>query len=433
MIKQQIHVGVARAIITPPTGIYLVGYADRVKGNQGVHDELSATALVLDDGKKKIAIVACDLLCINEEIVDHVRAHFNGRSEVIICCSHTHSGPIGYAGKGKQRIAYMRFLKKQIIKAVETAIAKSQPARLFWSQTEANIAVNRREKQADGSMEIGVNPDGIVDRQVNILSVESMASERLATLVNFACHGTVLGPDNLLVSADWIGAMREQVENKLGGLTLFIQGAAGNLNPKMGWGKEDVWDMVSTQGVEVGQAVIAGCQERVEINASPIRSIQEEAWIHFNVPVKSEKMPPSYRKRLLKMIDLLEWLSFITDPLLAQRYPWKSRVGKHEGFWATPLRLNTLCIGELALVSFGAETFTEIGLEIKKSSPFPYTLFASITDGCIGYLPTSKAQTEGGYEVEIAPYSYRYPGQIAVGSDRQMVERALENLEKLRD
>jgi hypothetical protein len=52
-------------------------------------------------------------------------------------------------------------------------------------------------------------------------------------LVNFACHGTVLGPDNLLVSADWIGAMRSRVEADLGILTLFLQGAAANLNPDM--------------------------------------------------------------------------------------------------------------------------------------------------------------------------------------------------------
>ena len=42
--------GVARQIITPPPGIYLIGYGDRSKGNRGVHDDLTATALALEDG-----------------------------------------------------------------------------------------------------------------------------------------------------------------------------------------------------------------------------------------------------------------------------------------------------------------------------------------------------------------------------------------------
>jgi len=66
--------GVARRIISPPKGIFLIGYGDRTKGNLGVHDDLTATALILDDGTARVAIVALDMLAINEFIVDRVRA-----------------------------------------------------------------------------------------------------------------------------------------------------------------------------------------------------------------------------------------------------------------------------------------------------------------------------------------------------------------------
>ncbi|HSQ38824.1 MAG TPA: hypothetical protein VLM78_01585, partial [Anaerolineales bacterium] len=65
--------GVARRNISPPKGIFLIGYGDRAKGNLGVHDDLTATALVLDDGTARVAIVALDMLVINEFIVDRVR------------------------------------------------------------------------------------------------------------------------------------------------------------------------------------------------------------------------------------------------------------------------------------------------------------------------------------------------------------------------
>ena len=60
------------------------------------------------------------------------------------------------------------------------------------------------------------------------------------------------------------------------------------------------------------------------------------------------------------------------------------------------MRANALRIGDLGLVTFAAETFTEIGLAIKTASPAACTLFASVSDGCIGYLPTAQAHAEGG-------------------------------------
>src|SRR5512140_3346671 len=99
MSAPTIHAGAARRIITPPRGIFLIGYGDRSKGNAGVHDDLTATALVLDDGRTRLAIVALDMLTINEFVVDRIRACL-APTEVLLCCSHTHSGPIAYAGEG---------------------------------------------------------------------------------------------------------------------------------------------------------------------------------------------------------------------------------------------------------------------------------------------------------------------------------------------
>ena len=88
--------GVARRVISPPAGIYLIGYGNRQKGNLGIHDDLTATAVVLEHGGNRLAVVALDLLTLNEYVVDRVRAYL-APSEVLLCCSHTHSGPIAYA------------------------------------------------------------------------------------------------------------------------------------------------------------------------------------------------------------------------------------------------------------------------------------------------------------------------------------------------
>jgi neutral ceramidase len=425
--------GVARRIITPPPGIYQIGYGDRTKGNVGVHDDLTATALVLDDGTTRIAIVALDMLTINEFIVDRVRARLSS-TEVLLCCSHTHSGPIAYADKksSPKNQTYINSLVDNIVAAVDEASAKTVPARLEYSSGEANIAINRREKMPDGHMEIGRNPEGVVDRSVQVINVLATNNSRLATVVNFACHGTVLGPDNLLLSADWIGAMRSKVEAELGGMALFLQGATANLNPDMYWDDKRAFDMVAEQGNRVAQSVLAAVKNESKIlDVLPLKVERAEAWLPTEAEAITPRPPKNYGKPLLSMAHLPGWMAFLADPLLNYRYPWKPRIEARGGFWSVPMRVNVVRIGELALVTFAAETFTEIGMAVKASSPARHTLFASITDGCVSYLHTAASHPEGGYEVDVAPLAYRYPGRLSADCEKIAMETARTSLTRL--
>jgi neutral ceramidase len=423
--KTELQAGAARRIITPPPGIFLIGYGDRSKGNTGVHDDLTATALVLEDATTQIAIVALDMLAINEFVVDRVRQRV-APTELLLCCSHTHSGPIAFAGKGSPRKnrVYIDALVEAVVAAVHEAQAGMVPVSLSYAGGQAGIAINRREKMPDGHMEIGRNPDGVVDHSVQVVSILNGSGKRLATLVNFACHGTVLGPDNLLVSADWIGAMRLQVEAELGGLMLFLQGAAANLNPDMYWNDTRAFEMVTEQGLSVAEAVITTSRSESEkLQGSPLKVERAEVWLPTETPAISSQPPKNYGKPLLSMANLPAWMAFLADPLLNQRYPWKPQIEARDGFWSVPMRVNAVRIGEMGLVSFAAETFTEIGLSVKESSPARHTLFASLTDGCVSYLHTAASHLEGGYEVDVAPLAYRYPGRLKAECEVMALQR----------
>ncbi len=431
--KPAMRAGVARRIITPPKGIFLIGYGDRIKGNSGVHDDLTATALVIESGSKRIAIVSLDILTINEFVVDRVRTLL-APFEVLLCCSHTHSGPISYASEGsfgKNRV-YVNSLVENITAAVLEADSRLTPIRLEYGSTTAGIAINRREKMPDGQMEIGRNPQGIVDRSLQVVKVLDGSGELLSTLVNFACHGTVLGPDNLLVSADWIGAMRTTVEAELGGFVLFLQGATANLNPDMYWEDEHAFEMVAEQGRSVAEAVVQAVHTGTEpLEDTPLLIERDEVWLPTEARVTGPHPPKNYAKSLLAMAKLPGWMAFLADPLLNQRYPWKPRIEARDGYWSVPMRINAVRVGELCLVSFAAETFTEIGLTVKKISPARHTLFISITDGCISYLHTTESHPEGGYEVDTAPLAYRYPGRLSIDCEAIVLERTRVLLDHL--
>jgi len=419
-MSSQLLAGAARRAINPPKGIFLIGYGDRIKGNTGVHDNLYATTLVLDDGSTRIAIVALDMLTINEFIVDRVRARL-APTECLLCCSHTHSGPIAYADEksARRNQEYIDSLVEHIVEAVEEAQTNLRPARLEYTRGEGTVGINRREVMPDGKIEIGRNPDGPRDSSVQVVSVfEDETGTRLATIVNYACHGTVLGPDNLMVSADWIGVMRDEVEKELGGMVLFLQGAAANINPDMFWEDAKAFEKVTEQGLSVAESVLAAAGSRPEkMRGLPVKIERAEAWMPTETAVTTSHPPKNYAKPLLALAKLPGFMAIFADPLLKQRYPWKPVIEAKDGFWSVPMRINTVRIGDLALVTFGAETFTEIGMKVKDASPAKHTLFASVSDGCISYLHTEKSHAEGGYEVDVAPLAYRYPGRLQAGCE----------------
>lgn len=434
MTSDGLRAGVARGIITPPKGIYQIGYGNRTKGNIGVHDDLTATCLILSSEEIRLAWVALDLLCLNETIVDQIQNNVGADVFVLISCSHTHSGPIAYANQTspKKNRQYIQFLVDKITEIINHARKNLIPAKITWAQGEAHIAINRREKQADGSIEIGINPDGPVDHSLSTLSVFDENNHRLATLINYAAHGTVQGPDNRLISADWIGAMRTAVESTLNSPVLFVQGATADLNPQHAWeANAQSWSLVKQQGQAVAEQVLKTLENKYEFSNLPLRIQTKQVWLPLETKVTSKKPPKTYRKKILKLGGLPEWLFFLTDFLLNQRYPWLSKIEPIEGYWSIPLRITTVQIGQIAVIAFNAETFTEIGLEIKKHSPFTHTIFASVSNGCIGYLPTAQAHDEGGYEVDTAPYSYRYPGRLKKNAAELAITTSLGELSKL--
>ena len=319
--------------------------------------------------------------------------------------------------------------------AVQSAQSGLVPARVEYALGEAEVGINRREKMPDGHMEIGRNPAGARDKSLQVLSVftaEDGKETRLVTLVNYACHGTVLGPDNNLVSADWIGVMRSKVEKELGGMAMFIQGAAANINPDMYWNDEHVYEKVSEQGEKVAESVVQTVKHgSSKLEITPIQMERSIAWLPTETKVETELPPKNYRKTIMDFAEMPSFMALFADLLLDTRYPWKPVIEARNGFWSIPMRVNAIRLGNLAWVSFAAETFTEIGMKVKAASPARHTIFSSITDGCISYLHTEASHPEGGYEVDVAPTAYRYPGRFQPQCESIVLEVTQTLLNKL--
>jgi hypothetical protein len=228
----------------------------------------------------------------------------------------------------------------------------------------------------------------------------------VAVLVHYACHGVSLSSQIRLMSADFLGVMREVVERLVGGTALYVQGACGNINPSL-MGPD--WDHPRRLGNALGAeaarvALLAEPGESV-----PLRVEREKLKLPALLPVSVE----AGRERVARLEAERERLDREGVREGAGSRVWNTRTLERarrslealEGGESLPpveAEIGALRIGEVALVSNPTELFCEIGMAIKKASPFAWTAVAGYTDGSAGYVPTRAAYPEGGYEVERA-------------------------------
>ena len=411
-----LYAGLSQKIITPPPGIHLMGYGNRIQGNIGVHDDLYVTTLVLSDGEARAALLTADHTFIHNRIVDQIKARLAETSQIspesiFVCCSHSHAGPIGYADQDSrpEDRTYIQQLVDQCVASVIEADADIQPVHMHGGRDLAHININRREETPAGTIIIGNNPDGPVDPTVQTLQLMTLAGDVLATLVNYSCHPVVMGPLNRRVSADWVGAMRRVVEDVIGGYCLFFQGATGDINPRQMRWTDDNWDEVEEQGGDVAAAVLRACQNASPLTAETLSAMQARVWLKL---LSTNGFDERIREFMPEIKTIEEF-----HTTRQRQFPWQVELDSREDGVYTPLAVGALRVGDWALASLGTEPFCETGLAIKANASAAMTFVAGYTNGCNSYLPVASAYETGGYEVEIAPLFYGLPAGYTSASE----------------
>lgn len=232
----QFWLGVATRDITPAASlinqhqIYLAGYGGRMGAANGVSDPISARAVVLRDAAgTKVVLITLDLLAIRPDFTASLRdalARSLGTSDeqVLVNVSHTHNAPVTRdfyvfpVGDEVPNSAYVAFLKRRILDAVDDANTSLEPVELYAGAGKTDIGVNRHRGFA------------YYDSTFDVLRAVRADGSNKAILVFHGCHPIKRG-QRIQISADFPGFMRSQLEADLGGTALFFQGFGGDVNP----------------------------------------------------------------------------------------------------------------------------------------------------------------------------------------------------------
>jgi hypothetical protein len=263
-----------------------------------------------------------------------------------------------------------------MITAITDAKARLEPARLQTGTGISLANINRRAKDVDGKVTLGLNPDGPADRQIGLIRIERPDGSLLALIANYAIHGTVLSGENKLISGDAPGIVAAYVEEKLGATVVFINGAAGNLAP--------IYSVYATPSAgHLTQFRVLLGDRILQANSTIPKGTDDVSLRMDEATVESP-----YRQGLDPPQELGKY--FRTDS---------------SGRVLVKLPIRFLRINDTAIWSAPVELFCEIAINVRNASPFARTFYFGYTNGWFGYLPTSQAVLEGGYEPNTSPFT----------------------------
>lgn len=427
-----LRAGFAKVDITPPLGVPYLAFEPRQAPFERVHDPLFARALVIDNGVagERVAIVSADALGFSRDVLgpgrdfvedtrSRIAAHTGiSPDRILIAATHAHSTPqtthIAPAEESPALVNWVQTLAGLLVQSVLRAAADVQPARLAaGSGLAPGIAWNRRIVGDDGRLyRLPSRPANAVkeprDDRVPILLVRR--AHDCGILCNFCCHPVTVQAQPA-VSADYPGVACRVVEEGLApAVCMFLQGAAGDVNPvRHTSGFEDV----EVYGLTLGREVL-------RVVATLLSS-------------RGPEVPADLRveRRLLTLPSRVS----ADAPALRAEWEWKLSVERRQGIaWGptrdalrlldlggapVPCELQVLRLGRAVIAAVPGELFCEFGLRLRAEAEAggATLLVAGYSNGYVGYLPSRAAYDEGGYETSFGPWT-----RVAAGAAETVTE-----------
>jgi neutral ceramidase len=422
--------GIAKAVITPDTPVWLSGYGTKRAPEGKIHD-LWVKVLALEDPHgNRVVLVTTDHMGIPkgmyESMVAEAEARLGlARSQVMFTFSHNHCGPrlrgdlVDYYPIDEEQTrlvaAYTDSVAEVMLEAAARAIDDLRPASLAYSEGTSTFAVNRRENTEDEVVrmrEAGQALKGVVDHYVPVLTVHGEKDELRAVLFGYACHPTTLSFTQWC--GDYPGFAQIDIEQNHPGTTaMFFNACGADQNPIPrrtvelcrkygGMLARSVEEVLASPLKPVGPGLNTAF-EFVDLAYQSVMTREE-----LNESTKSDNaIHARWAKRMLARLD--------AGGTFASSYPFPVQAWK---------------LGkEILFIGIGGESVVDYSLNLKKTFG-PGTWVCGYANDQIAYIPSRRVWEEGGYEGGPHLDEYGHPAMRWAGD---VEERILTTVNKVVD
>ena len=403
----------------------------KAKGQDGL---LRAVATVIQGPPSgtKVAIVALDILMIGREYLDDAARQVEQKTgipfdHVIIHCTHTHHAPSTVKIHGYDVIPEFAeqvrdAVVRAVVKANEKLAASPDVTMLFLMGREATVGQNSRMELSDGTISWGIHedemrPTGPFDRDFPVIAFKRPDRSLAAVIFGHSTH-TIGTRHPGRRSPAFYGLAAQTFEQETGAVTTFLQGASGSTH---------LWRLdgltFPQAWVEAERRILNALRYSVD-QAQPV-PIHRVGSLKRQVTVKVRKFDEEAEERAVSYYckkrfgdEAGERTAAVFRQMRAELAPYR---GEERKTWISATR-----IGEVAIVGVPAEFFTQLGLDIKKRSPFRHTIIAELANDYIGYVGNADAYRLGGYQLWMGHHSW-----TERGTGELFVDQAVELLREL--
>ncbi len=437
--------GMSRADITPPLGLELGGYPHYPRNNTGAHDPLYAACMYLDNGETEIVMVTLDLLYFSKKHVVEVRRRVEAAcgicgKNIMISCSHTHSGPWAAgrsniddlaAGK-KQDANYVAFLIQTVTDIIIDAKKNAFPAAFG-----AGTAICGAESGIGGNRRVRGGPH---DPLVSVMAVKDETNAVRGMMVNYTLHPTFIHEWSTVCTADYPCYLKLQLEEMEPGVIVgFAQGCSGNQSSRY-YRQGESYDEAERVGRTLGKAAHSVLDEILWQTDLPIKVAINELEIELrdfgteeDLLAQVEQDEKNYKELYAKYgkstnrNEYYLWQNANLKLLGSERQLGYVQLQK-KGVKIPqlederPANIQVFNLGGACVIGVQGEVFVEYGLYLKATAGFDTVIVNELTGGCLpGYLYTPQSLLTGGYEVGASMLSPAF--------GRHLVEKVLDTVE----
>ncbi len=338
--------------IDPKVPVYIAGFGNNRKATK-IHDPIMARAVVLSDGKQKVALVSVDLVGLFNAVAESIRKQVDGFTYVCVSCTHNHEGPdtLGLWGaspfvSGINK-AYLKDVEAGIVKAIRDADAARKPA-------TAKIGSAKAPDLLHDGREPYVKQDDLV-----AIRFEAADGKPIGVLVQWNCHPETMDSKNTELTADYVATTVADLRKSQGCPVAYFTGTVGGLMTSL---------HVSIPGPD-GKDLKDGTWEKTEAFGHKVAAVAESA-LKFAKPVSLTPFDARRRDIYLPVANELYKLGWRVGVLDRTFYVWDN-----DPHPATPVvtkdlskpgsvrtELGYLKLGELEIAVIPGEIYPELVL-----------------------------------------------------------------------
>ena len=420
--------------ITPPVGEFCSFRLAPNKRSLGVHDRLHVHAVYLANGDAQLLLVSVDTVALVERIVREAKSAISDRTDVpvshiLVAATHTHNGA---ELLGEEPFANISRQVARVVdgaaRAARTAIDEKFRARIGWGHVELpGVAKNRFQNRLDGG-----NVD-LVDDRLDFLKFEDADGNHRGILWHFAAHPTAAMKAEYLSSADYYGIANAAIVERLGGFSVFFNGACGNVNPVL---DERSFEKAKRIGLQVASPLIQ-CVPRTKAAGVACLAVEET---RIDIPLTTKRTTlerPDDRDAILAYFREIGERAIAPEDYDRE---WPAYNALRASWWrhklldefsdteSESMPLQGARILDHVILTVPGEIFVEFQLALQESFVGNRAMIFGYANGYVGYIPDPESFEHDFYETNpsFVHRAGKHAGTKILAAGEELVRRILE-------